>query len=115
MRLTSIGLGLLLLACVTARAGQTVSEADLFDVKFKAEIAPIFAKNCHECHGEKKKKGGLRLDEPVDLKAVIANTDKWQALIEQVRTGEMPPEDKPKLSAKRKIIRGPDNTHGHGP
>lgn len=100
MRLTSLGLGFILLTCVFAQAGQTVSEADLFDVKFKSEIAPIFAKNCHECHGEKKKKGGLRLDEPVDLKAITADTEKWQALIEQVRTGEMPPEDKPKLAPK---------------
>jgi len=100
MRLSSIGLCVFLLTCVVARAGQTVSEADLFDVKFKAEIAPILAKNCHECHGEKKKKGGLRLDELVDLKVITADTEKWQSLIEQVRTGEMPPEDKPKLSPK---------------
>lgn len=100
MRLTQIGLSVVLLACAMVRAGQPVSEADLFDARFKSEIAPIFAKNCHECHGEKKKKGGLRLDEPVDLKVITADTEKWQSLITQVRTGEMPPEGKTKLAPK---------------
>ena len=29
---------------------------------FKVKVRPIFAEHCTECHGEKKQKGGLRLD-----------------------------------------------------
>lgn len=31
-------------------------------VDFVREVQPIFVKHCHECHGEKKQKSGLRLD-----------------------------------------------------
>jgi hypothetical protein len=32
-------------------------------IDFKRDVQPIFASRCYECHGEKKKKGGLRLDQ----------------------------------------------------
>ncbi len=31
-------------------------------VDFKTDVQPILAKHCHECHGDKKQKSGLRLD-----------------------------------------------------
>ncbi len=31
-------------------------------VDFASEVRPILARRCHECHGEKKQKSGLRLD-----------------------------------------------------
>ena len=31
-------------------------------VDFVREVQPIFAQHCHDCHGEKKQKSGLRLD-----------------------------------------------------
>lgn len=31
-------------------------------VDFVREVRPIFEKHCADCHGEKKQKGGLRLD-----------------------------------------------------
>lgn len=36
--------------------------SDRKDVTFAADIKPIFDRSCVECHGPKKKKGGLRLD-----------------------------------------------------
>ncbi|RYD24864.1 MAG: DUF1549 domain-containing protein, partial [Verrucomicrobiaceae bacterium] len=36
------------------------SEAGTVD--FVRDVRPIFQKHCYECHGEKKQKGGLRLD-----------------------------------------------------
>lgn len=32
---------------------------------FVKDIAPIFSRNCYECHGPEKQKGGLRLDQKV--------------------------------------------------
>ena len=34
---------------------------------FTSEIRPILQKHCFECHGEKKQKGGLRMDRTSDL------------------------------------------------
>jgi len=76
------------------------AERELFEQRFKSEVAPIFAKRCTECHGPEKKKGGVRLDQPATLQSVIGDTEQWLALIEQVSTQQMPPEDKPKLDAK---------------
>jgi uncharacterized membrane protein len=33
-------------------------------IDFAKDVQPIFTKNCVECHGPSKKKGGLRLDDP---------------------------------------------------
>lgn len=32
-------------------------------VDFVRDVRPIFQKHCYECHSEKKRKSGLRLDE----------------------------------------------------
>src|SRR5262245_48029446 len=31
-------------------------------IDFRAQIEPILSKNCYECHGPEKRRGGLRLD-----------------------------------------------------
>jgi mono/diheme cytochrome c family protein len=36
--------------------------SDRKDVTFAADIKPLFDQSCVECHGPRKKKGGLRLD-----------------------------------------------------
>jgi hypothetical protein len=40
--------------------------ADKANVTYDADIKPIFATSCTECHGEKKQKGELRLDSRED-------------------------------------------------
>ena len=34
---------------------------------FESKVKPIFEKNCLKCHGDKKQKGGLRLDLPAGI------------------------------------------------
>jgi cytochrome c553 len=53
----------LLLACPTAlRAAPSLPPAANHRVDFVKEVQPVLAAVCHSCHGEKKQKGGLRLD-----------------------------------------------------
>ena len=98
--------GLLLLYCFTsagtllAAQGAPASESDLFDTRYKNQIAPLLARYCTDCHGSAKKKGGVRLDEPVTLATMISGAEKWQTLLEQVTTAQMPPEEKPQPDAK---------------
>ena len=40
----------------------TASSCLAAPVDFVREVRPIFEKHCFECHGEKKRKSGLRLD-----------------------------------------------------
>ncbi len=76
---------------------------------FENEVRPVLANRCYECHGEKKKKGGLRLDNITYMKqggdtgpALVPGDTEKSLLIEAVRYQnsdlEMPP--KKKLSDK---------------
>src|SRR5258707_172144 len=77
---------------------------------FEAKVRPIFVEHCQSCHGEKKQKGGLRLDSavgllkggkngavvvpgrPAESKMLVAVSYKDQDL-------QMPPEDEGRLSS----------------
>ncbi|MDH3583445.1 MAG: DUF1592 domain-containing protein, partial [Phycisphaerae bacterium] len=57
--------------------------------------------HCVKCHGPKKQKGDLRLDQ---LSLEIANSDTalhWQEVLDNLNLGEMPPEDEPRPSNEK--------------
>ncbi|MEY5024631.1 MAG: hypothetical protein RLZZ244_159 [Verrucomicrobiota bacterium] len=61
---------------------------------------------CLECHNEQKQKGQVRLD---DLSFQIDTTqsaDRWQKVLNQINSGEMPPEDakQPGRGAKTEFL-----------
>jgi mono/diheme cytochrome c family protein len=65
-------------------------------------LRPFLQEHCYECHSTKAKKvkGDLRLDElGADFTNAITR-EKWQAVVDQIAEGEMPPKDKPRLPAK---------------
>lgn len=72
---------------------------------FESEVRPLLAKRCFECHGEKKQKGGLRVDHIAHLKAggdngpaLIPGKPDQSPMIEAIRYKnpdfEMPPKEK---------------------
>lgn len=72
---------------------------------FEQEVRPILANRCYECHGEKKQKGGLRVDHITHLKtggdtgpALVPGKLNESPMIEAIRYGnpdfEMPPKEK---------------------
>lgn len=72
----------------TAHAAETGEGAKFFEV----EVRPILANRCYECHGEKKQKGGLRVDGIGFLKAggdtgpaLVAGDPDKSPIIEAVR------------------------------
>jgi len=64
--------GLLLASSLLATAEVDLSKmppaATQTDLTFDKDVKPIFEASCFRCHGEKEKKGGLRLD---SLEAVL--------------------------------------------
>lgn len=63
---------------------------------FNTSVKPFLEKHCTSCHGEKKKKGNVLLH---DISFDLANAKdlkRWQAVLEQLALGEMPPEKKPR-------------------
>jgi hypothetical protein len=61
---------------------------------------------CTECHGAEKQKGRLRLDEIPFVLDSVEIADRWQKILNQVNSGEMPPEDarQPALPAKTDFL-----------
>jgi len=56
-------------------------------------------KHCIACHGPKKSKGNLRLDQlSRDFKSGI-DGQIWAEVVEKINAGEMPPEDEPQPTA----------------
>lgn len=58
-----------------------------------ARIQPLLDRYCIGCHGAEKAKGGIRLDLLSDQIAQGRDFETWSAVHEQLRDGEMPPED----------------------
>jgi hypothetical protein len=79
-------------------------------------LRDIVRTHCVACHGPEKTKGRLRLDtlaDPTDPKS----RHDWERVYEAVRTGEMPPPERPPLSAEQRrqlgewIVKGIRSTH----
>lgn len=53
----------------------------------------FFKEYCVECHNADKQKGKLRLDDIALNLNTVQLADRWQKILNQVNSGEMPPED----------------------
>jgi hypothetical protein len=63
---------------------------------------PFLEKHCVSCHGKDKQKGDFALHEFRDDLSVLRARKRWRAVVEQVRSGDMPPDDKPQPSPEEK-------------
>ncbi len=66
-----------------------------------SEPVPAFlARHCQGCHAGTKPKGNFRLDSLTPDFNDKANRERWLAVLEQVKTGTMPPKEKPRPPAQ---------------
>lgn len=64
---------------------------------FQQSVRPLLQKHCIACHGPKKQEGDLRFDGLTgNLTAHPSEAKVWSAILEQLETGAMPPEDRPR-------------------
>ena len=64
---------------VAARGGEPDSKAQAArDTFFEQNVRPLLAENCYSCHGDKKQKGGLRLD---SLEAILKGGESGPAVV----------------------------------
>ncbi len=97
-------------------AGAAVSTAEEFAQQqqmklFETRIAPLLANKCLECHNSATKKGKLDLSRKVAAlaggesgKVIVPGNADDSLLLEQVVTGEMPPEGKPLTEAEKTAL-----------
>ena len=68
--------------------------------EYESKVKPILNKYCFECHGPKKQKGKIRLD---DFSVNLYNdqvSETWHDVLDLMNTGEMPPEDEKQPTLK---------------
>jgi mono/diheme cytochrome c family protein len=95
-----------LFACALALPGSPVAgqepsgQADR--AHFESKIRPVLVAHCYGCHSAQAKeaKGDLRLDRLSADFADEAGRERWLAVLQRVRAGEMPPKSKPRPSPK---------------
>ena len=56
----------------------------------------LFDQHCQKCHAGPKPKGDFRIESLTSDFADRANRAQWLTVLEQLQSGEMPPEDKPR-------------------
>ncbi|MBI3683140.1 MAG: DUF1592 domain-containing protein [Acidobacteria bacterium] len=66
------------------------------DAGFRRHVQPFLSRNCTFCHSAKAKVANLDLEKYKSASAVLADQDLWEKIARKVRTGEMPPQGRPK-------------------
>ena len=77
------------LCILAADAPQNASE-------FQNEGVAFLKKNCLGCHGEKVQEADLSLYTYRDAASILKDRKVWQNVIQMVKSGEMPPKEKPR-------------------
>jgi len=74
--------------------------------EFADATRPLFQKHCYSCHGEKKQKGDITLHDLDSLEAAFQKHALLDNIIDQVESGDMPPDDEDVLptDAERKQL-----------
>src|ERR1700761_3139125 len=86
-----VKLFLCLALAATGVNAATSNNADLDKI-----IRPFFEQHCTKCHGEKKQKGDLRVDNLlVDFESPKI-MGHWEEIMNRINSGDMPPEEKPR-------------------
>ncbi len=77
------------------------------DKQYAEKVHPFLERHCKECHSGEKPKGDWRLDELTSNLAEKGSLERWQKILEQLKSGEMPPKKKPRLPEKEmKVVTG---------
>ena len=67
-------------------------------------LMPWLNKNCVTCHNSKKSSGGVDFSGFKDQAAAKARFDVWKKAVEQVRTGNMPPDEPLDAKSKQPLL-----------
>src|SRR3954454_24677586 len=88
--------------CVTIVALLCHGGRSLAEDAYAAQIRPLVEQYCFRCHSTEKHKGSLDLQRFTSLAQLRKDVKPWQATIEMLEAGEMPPKDKPQPTAEQR-------------
>ena len=76
------------------------SNSDNGRVNGEGELVAWMGEFCFSCHGENKAKGGLNLGQLLKERPLIKNKERWEHVVDLIRSREMPPEGELQPSSK---------------
>ena len=82
----------LVCALLTAAAPALKAEENL---AFSSDILPLVEQYCTGCHGSKRAKGGINLEQFRELTSLYRDPRLWETVFTQLNEREMPPDGKP--------------------
>jgi hypothetical protein len=72
----------------------------------RAEIAPrhlpVLQAHCGKCHGAETQESGVRVDDLPATIDTVAAAERWQKVLNVLNSGEMPPDDEPRIDPAAK-------------
>jgi mono/diheme cytochrome c family protein len=98
MRAKPILFTLLLVGCAGATVGRAQTPKAPSPPAYTTQVLPVVSKYCVGCHGPEKPKNGLNLAAFTTEAAALKNLKAWEKVLEAVRDGSMPPDNKPQPS-----------------
>ena len=63
---------------------------------FDSAVKPVLSKTCALCHNDKLSSGGLNVKVFLSPESMSAYRDGWEAILDKLRAGEMPPKGIPR-------------------
>lgn len=75
---------------------------------YQTVLRPVMVEHCFECHNGGDKKAGLNLEDVYFAISIIRNGATWINVVEQIRSEEMPPHNRPRIpeADKQLLISG---------
>ncbi|GAB3016929.1 hypothetical protein GCM10027284_40060 [Cyclobacterium sediminis] len=67
---------------------------------YKSDIIPVLDKHCYSCHHTGNPKGGVNLKRYEEEGRIIKDGQFWLKVVDQIKSKEMPPSNKPELNEK---------------
>ena len=86
-------------ACALTANAQTFNEPDFAAARvnaektFKTNIAPFLSTYCIDCHGDKKRKGGITFRAALKNPSASSLRKQWKVAATTVKAHDMPPDD----------------------
>lgn len=100
LRLAIVALGIIAIGSLSHGEPPTTPPTPTNAKSSEATAKQFLAKHCLDCHSGAKPKGDVSLDKLTADFADKGNRDRWLAAIEQIKSGSMPPEKRPRPDAK---------------
>ena len=86
-------------------SGLLLSFSRLHADDYAEKVLPILKDSCLNCHSTKKQKGEVDLEQFASVADIRRSPKVWEAVLEQVASGEMPPKKERALSvAEKKVL-----------